>query len=109
MAAERGCGKRKKGGIYAETGLSPDGKPIEHFLIDPPNVFNKAELGVADVGTAMVKARIRCPFRCDSGCGYCNFEGTKLVWHLFNIVGQSHYPNVADWIEEVRNLGMSQS
>jgi len=32
----RGCGQRIRGGCYACTGLSPFGKPIEEFLIDPP-------------------------------------------------------------------------
>lgn len=31
----RGCGKRSDGGTYACCGVSPWGKPIEYFLLDP--------------------------------------------------------------------------
>ncbi len=36
IADERGCGDREPGGVYAESGLSRYGRPIEHFLFDPP-------------------------------------------------------------------------
>ncbi len=33
---ERGCGDREPGGVYAESGLSRYGSPLEYFLFDPP-------------------------------------------------------------------------
>ncbi len=30
------------------------------------------------------------------------------VWHILDWVGSSHYPNVADFVEEVRQMGMSR-
>src|SRR5438552_2486585 len=36
---ERGCGEREQGGVYAETGLSRYGTPLEYFLIDPPQTL----------------------------------------------------------------------
>ena len=48
---ERGCGEREQGGVYAETGLSRYGTPLEYFLIDPPqplpvglDLINKPQL-----------------------------------------------------------------
>ena len=32
----RGCGDREPGGVYAESGLSSKGRPLEEFLVDPP-------------------------------------------------------------------------
>ncbi len=84
--AERGCGKRKKGGIYAECGLSPVGRPLEDFLIDPPILPN------FDVPTLGMK-----PIQDPHG-----------VVHLVDWVGEEHYPNVWDFIEEVRRMGLSR-
>ena len=35
----RGCGKRKPGGVYICTKLSPHGVPLEEFIIDPPEAY----------------------------------------------------------------------
>ena len=47
----RGCGEREPGGVYAECGLSPRGRPLEEFLFDPPlpipeglDLINKPQL-----------------------------------------------------------------
>src|SRR5258707_634554 len=47
----RGCGEREPGGVYAESGLSPRGRPLEEFLFDPPlpipeglDLINKPQL-----------------------------------------------------------------
>ena len=46
---ERGCGEREQGGVYAETGLSPYGTPLEYFLIDPG-------MGVRNLGRCLAEA-----------------------------------------------------
>lgn len=84
----RGCGTRVKGGIYAEVLLGEGGLPVEHFLLDPPLVLDFQKLGVAAIGTKLVSR-----------------DG---VFHVIDMVGASHYPNVADFIEEVRRYGVSR-
>ena len=39
----RGCGDREEGGVYAESGISASGNPLEHFLFDPPLPLLNAE------------------------------------------------------------------
>lgn len=41
-------------------------------------------------------------------CPECGGSGKVPVWHVFDIIGQESYPNVADWIEEARRLGVSR-
>lgn len=86
-AVRRGCGRRVAGGVYAEVGLSPDGLPIEAFLMDPP-VEIPEHLHLAPQGVAWVER--------------------AGVWHLVDWVGSQHYPNVADFIEEARRFGLSR-
>lgn len=85
---KRGCGLRAAGGIYFETGLSQHGRPVEDFLIDPPIAVDLKALGISDVGVHLVEHR-----------------GRKVV---MDVVGVEHYPNVADFIEEVRRFGVSR-
>lgn len=85
----RGCGTRVEGGIYAECGHSPFGEPLEYFLIDPPMIIDPDELGLSAVGVKLV-------------------EGPDGITHVMDWVGKNHYPNVADFLEEVRVLGMSR-
>jgi hypothetical protein len=84
----RGCGERKEGGIYAECGLSKWGLPVEHFLVDPPQVVEMDALGLTAIGVKLIEV--------------------NGVWHVFDVVGSEHYPNVADLVEEVRILGASR-
>lgn len=88
MAVERGCGTRVKGGVYAEIPLSKHGLPLESFLYCPPVPVDAAELGLSSVGVKLVER--------------------NGVWHIFDIVGKQHYPNVADFVEEARRFGISR-
>lgn len=88
MTGVRGCGKRVPGGIYAECGLSEDGKPVEDFLFCPPQPVDAKAAGVTPLGTKLVEHR--------------------GVWHVLDWVGAAHYPNPADFIEETRRLGVSR-
>lgn len=85
---ERGCGEREQGGVYAETGLSRYGTPLEYFLIDPPqplpvglDLINKPQLWE------------------DSATG---------ITHLLIWVGSEHYEWCSDYIEETRRFGASR-
>jgi len=88
IPAERGCGERQSGGIYAEMGCGPDGLPLEHFIVDPPIVIDPAALGLSPIGVQLVER-----------------DG---VWHILDWIGSEHYPNVADFLEEVRRFGLSR-
>ncbi len=77
---KRGCGTRQVGGLYACCGLSPYGKPIEHFIIDPP-VFVEYK-------------NFRAPIQVDDDL---------LFW-----VGEKFYPYPSDFIEEARIYGVSK-
>ncbi len=94
VAVTRGCGTRVAGGIYAEVGLAPPGmgRPLEDFLVDPPTKLNRemlTALGVTAVGVSLHK----------------DAHGT---WHVLDWVGSESYPNVADFLEEVRRFGLSR-
>ena len=84
---ERGCGTRVVGGIYAESGMSPWGKPIGWFLCDPPRPLNG----------------LRLPAR-----GVTLFADEHGTYHIWDMIGGEHYPHVADWVEETRRFGVSR-
>jgi hypothetical protein len=86
IAVPRGCGTRKKGGIYFETGLSPYGQPLEYFIVDPPVLLDGWDL--SSVGVQLIER-----------------DG---ITHILDWVGSKHYPNVADYLEEVRRFGLSR-
>jgi len=83
----RGCGRRVKRGIYAELGLSPFGRPVEDFLMDPPVALPEG-LELAPQGVTFIER-----------------DG---VTHLIDWVGSTHYPNIADFVEEIRRFGLSR-
>ncbi len=88
MGVIRLCGTRDVAAIYAECRLGIDGFPIEHFLIDPPVPVDKDELGITPRGVRLIQQ--------------------NGIWHIFDWVGSEYYPNVADFVEEVRRLGLSR-
>ncbi len=90
----RGCGQRVVGGIYAETNLSENGKPIEDFIVDPPVKVDVEAMGLAKIGVSL---------RPRGGV-----DKDNVVYDVWDRVGGAHYPNVADFIEEVRSMGASR-
>jgi hypothetical protein len=84
----RGCGTRVKGGVYMECGTSPTGEPLERFIVDPPLAIDTEALGISPVGVTLHEVR--------------------GVTHVFDWIGSSHYPNVADFVEEARRFGASR-
>jgi hypothetical protein len=88
VARPRGCGERKKGGVYACCGLSPVGRPIEEYLLCPPRPvdykFHRTPR-LVDV----IKGGPR--------------KNALLIW-----IGEQYYPFVSDFIEEAREQGISR-
>lgn len=88
--AERGCGKRVGGAIYAEVPLG-DGTPLWKMFVDPPIRLDDPEaMGITPRGVSLVQ---------DPKTG---------VWNVVDWVGSKHYPNVQDFIEETYVLGASR-
>jgi len=88
---ERGCGERKPGGLYAECGLGPNGRPIEAFLVDSPLPLPEG-LGPREL---INKPQLWHDERTD-------------LYHLVIWVGREHYPYVWDYITEVALYGASR-
>lgn len=84
--AARGCGaSRVAGGLYAVSGGGTT--PLEEFLFCPP-VLPPAGMRIAPRGVTLFQ------------------HGG--IWHIADHIGSEHYPNVADYVEEVRRLGLSR-
>jgi hypothetical protein len=82
----RGCGtSRISGGVYFELGLSPNGIPLDAFLIDPP-----------------LECTTKIPAR-----GVLAIERDGVT-HIVDRVGNQFYANVLDFWEEVRRFGLSR-
>jgi len=88
MSTMRGCGSRIVGGVYAEVKQGDGGMPVEAFLVDPPALVNTQALGLIDKGVRLIEV--------------------NGIWHVFDIVGEKHYPYVADFVEEGRRMGFSR-
>ncbi len=91
QAVRRGCGTRKKGGIYAEAGIALPGEtgmPLEHFIVDPPLPVDPSAIGLSPLGMKLIEK-----------------DG---AWHLWDWVGEHFYPDVAGFLEEVRQFGLSR-
>ncbi len=84
---ERGCGHRVVSGIYGELGLGPGGRPVEDFLMDPPVPVDHLT-SLSSIGVTLMER-----------------DG---VTHVLDWIGEAHYPNVADFMEEVRRFGLSR-
>ncbi len=82
----RGCGDRARGGIYACSGFSPDGRPIEHFLFCPPHYYGEKFH--------------RAPKLADVGAGVNN---GMITW-----IGAEYYQFPSDFIEEAKLQGVSR-
>ena len=86
----RGCGVRQVGGLYLTSPLVPEGMgfPIGENLIDPP--------------VPWVGGPFRTPYLVEQ-------EGSDgQVFDVFIWVGEEFYPTVPDFIEEVREMGISR-
>jgi hypothetical protein len=95
----RGCGDREPGGVYAESGLSPWGRPLEEFLIDPPLPIPG---GLDLVNKPQLWQRVL-----SSGEPALDEEGLP-IYDLLIWIGAEHYPYCCDYIEETRRSGASR-
>lgn len=84
-ASKRGCGTRDAGGLYACTGTSDDGRPMEEFIWDPPVPWN---------GGYLRSPRL-----------HQRHDGR---WDLLVWIGDESYPFVPDFVEEARRFGVSR-
>jgi hypothetical protein len=102
----RACGLRIRGGVYAETGLSGDGLPIDYFIIDPPIPIETSQLGLAAVGVKLIEIDVTNME--NSHIGEPASLACDTIYHIFDIVGQEFYPYPADYVEETRRMGASR-
>src|SRR5258708_26990041 len=94
-----GWGGREPGGGYAESGLSPRGRPVEEFLFDPPlpipeglDLINKPQLWQRTLAS-----------------GEPALDEEELpIFDLLIWVGAEHYPYCCDYLEESRRYGASR-
>jgi len=84
----RGCGRRQKGGTYITIPTGERGVPLDDFLPCPPRPVDAERLRIEPIGVQLI----------DVGG----------VTHVFDWVGSTHYPNVADMIAEMRRYGVSR-
>ena len=98
---ERGCGDREPGGVYVESGLSPYGSPLEHFLFDPPLPL---PVGVDLVNKPQLWQRVDP----ETQEPVLDSETGKPVYDLLIHIGAEHYEYATDYIEETRKLGASR-
>lgn len=95
-SGRRGCGVRQPGGVYLETMMGcqdasdPRCKPLEYFLLDSPVPVEEG-LGLGALGVTILER--------PDGSG---------IYDVYDHVGSSGYPNVADFIEETRRMGLSR-
>jgi hypothetical protein len=100
---KRGCGERQPDSIYLESRLSPFGKELEYFLIDPPQPCH--ELGINWSRSYQVYQK---PLT-KQGEPVLDDNGKQVVInHLVDWVGEEHYPTIWDFIEETRKKGISR-
>lgn len=82
----RGCGLREEGGFYACVDMSPDGREIEYFIVDPALEFQ-------------ANINLRAPFL---------LRDRNEVAHLVLGIGKTYYPFLPDFVEEARRHGVSK-
>jgi hypothetical protein len=71
--------------------MGPGGRPVEDFLFCPPTRLEELAKWTGELAHLGVK-----------------LVQVGSVWHIFDWVGSQHYPNVADFVEEVRRFGLSR-
>ena len=106
----RGCGEREPGGVYIECGLSPYGRPLEEFLVDPPlpPPEGKGKEELANKPQLWVRTARRDPGDPSTEYVVMNPGTEQPIVDLLLWIGAEFYPYVSDYIEEVRRFGASR-
>jgi hypothetical protein len=106
----RGCGEREPGGVYIECGLSPYGRPLEDFLIDPPlpPPEGKGKEELANKPQLWVRTARTDPDDPSTEYVVMNPGTEQPIVDLLLWIGAEYYPFVSDYIEEVRRFGASR-
>jgi len=106
----RGCGEREPGGVYIESGLSPYGRPLEEFLVDPPlpPPEGKGKEELANKPQMWVRTARTDPGDPSTEYVVMNPGTEQPIVDLLLWIGAEFYPYVSDFIEEVRRFGASR-
>jgi hypothetical protein len=99
---QRGCGYLKKGMIYSQVDTVEGGKPISYFIIDPPIEIDPDALGISAQGVSLLP-RLN-PI---TGQPALDVDGAQ-IYDIWDWVGTEYYPEVSDFVEEVRSFGLSR-
>jgi len=91
--AVRGCGTRVHGGIYIEVTLAEGGSPLELFLVDPARELPEG-LEIPNRGIAIHERIV--------------MGKPTGVYDVYDRIGTNYYPNVADFLFETRQHGISR-
>lgn len=87
--AVRGCGRRVKGAVYI-TQDAPSGEAtLTDYLLCPPIPMDAEGLGLSPRGVSLIRDELG-------------------VTHIVDWIGDAFYPNVADFLEEARRIGISR-
>jgi hypothetical protein len=88
----RGCGWRIAGGVYATWAVDPVlvdmMRGVQPFVFPRPFEVDVQALGISPIGVSMIER--------------------NGVWHLLDWIGEVHYQNVGDFIEEATRMGVSR-
>lgn len=89
IGGQRLCGNgRTADSVYLECGVYLYGTPVEQHLLDPPMPIDPVQYGLSAQGIKVI-----------------DIKGTR---HILDQVGATHYPEVCDFIEEARHMGISR-
>lgn len=100
----RRCGLPIKGGTYASVPSGFYGMPIWDFLVDPTVPVD------ADMNLSAIETRLEPRMIVTSKGRFeiaRNKEG-KIIYDVFDTIGEGKYPNPSDWFMEVAVLGFHQ-
>ena len=101
IAEPRGCGDREPGGVYAESGLSNNGMPLEYFAFCPPLPI---PAGVDLVNKPLLWLRTRP----GSEEPELDPATNQPIYDLLIHIGAQHYAEAPDYYEETKRLGASR-
>lgn len=98
--SERGCGSPTAGDAYWSVPVGKEGVPIDMCLLDPPMPLSD----IPDILSPEGEGELRL-----SAVGVQLFKDPITeIWHVLDVVGREHYPEVWGFWAEARELGVSR-